>query len=76
MNGSWLFLHYSRFLEKVSNIERERNSDKGEETTLELNDESSSECNETTEIDIVPSTRISRTILEEDRFRNLIENCT
>jgi hypothetical protein len=33
-------------------MERERNSDNAEETTLELNDESSSEGSETTEIDI------------------------
>ena len=33
-------------------MEREKNSDNGEETTLELNDESSSEGGETAEIDI------------------------
>ena len=33
-------------------MERERNSDNGEETTLELNDEPSSEGSETAEIDI------------------------
>ena len=52
MNGSLLFRHYSRFLEKVSNMERERNSDNAGETTLELNDELSPESSETTEIDI------------------------
>lgn len=57
-------------------MERERNNDNAEETTLEPNDESSSEGSETTGIDIVPSIGISRTILEEDRFRSLIENCT
>ena len=43
-------------------MERERNSGNGEETTLELNDQSSSEGSETTEIDIVPSTGISKNI--------------
>ena len=76
MNESLLFRHYSRFLEKVSNMERKRNSDNAEETTLELNDELSPESSETTEIDIVPSTGINRTILEEERFRSLIGNCT
>ena len=55
-------------------MERERDSDNGEETTLELNNESGSEGSETTEIDIVPSTGINRTILEEERFRSLIGN--
>lgn len=57
-------------------MERERKSDNGEETTLELNDESSSEGSETTEIDILQSTEVNRTILEEERFRSLIANCT
>ena len=50
-------------------MERERNSDNGEETTLELNDESSSEGSETTEIDIEGGD-IS---LEPDPYDNLIE---
>ena len=76
MNESLLFPRCSRFLEKVSNMERERNRDNAEEITLELNNESGSEGSETTEIDIVPSTGINRTILEEERFRSLIRNCT
>ena len=69
MNESLLFLHYSHFLEKVSNMERERNSDNAEETTLELNDEPSSEGSETTGVDIEGGS-IS---LEPDPSYNLIE---
>ena len=50
-------------------MERERNSDNGEETTLELNDESSSEGGETAGVDIKGGT-IS---LEPDPSYNLIE---
>lgn len=50
-------------------MERERKSDDGEETTLELNDESSSEGSETTGIDIEGGA-IS---LEPDASYNLIE---
>lgn len=50
-------------------MERERNSDNAEGTTLELNDESSSEGGETAEIDIEGGD-IS---LEPDASYNLIE---
>ena len=69
MNESLLFLHYSHFLEKISNMERERNSDNAEETTLELNDESSSKDSETAGIDIEGGP-IS---LESDASYDLIE---
>ena len=57
-------------------MEKEGSNDNGKEATLELNDESSFEGSETTEVDVVSSTGINRNILEEDRFRSLIGNCT